>query len=57
MFAINDFLLSGKYCIHQTMSERPGVGGVLHQIVGREVWHMIKKDPIRNACFVKMRGQ
>ncbi len=29
--------------MHQTMSERPGVGGVLHQIFGREVRHAIKK--------------
>ncbi len=32
--------------MHKTMSERPGVGGVLHQIFGREVRHAKKMDPI-----------
>ncbi len=29
--------------MHKTMSERPEVGGVLHQIFGTEVRHAIKK--------------
>ncbi len=29
--------------MHKTMSERPGMGGVLHQIFGREDRYAIKK--------------
>ncbi len=38
-------------CMHKTMSERPGVG-VLHQIFGREVQHVITKiDPIESKVL------
>ncbi len=38
--------------MHKTMSERPGVWGVLHQIFGREVRQVIKKmDPIESKVL------
>ncbi len=40
----------------KTMSERPGVGGVLHQIFGREVRHMINKWTQSDLKFCKNEG-
>ncbi len=40
--------------MHKTMSERPG--GVLHQIFGREVWHMIRKWTQSDLKFCKNEG-
>ncbi len=42
--------------MHKTMSEMPGVGGVLHQISGREVRHAIKKLIQSDLTFCKNEG-
>ncbi len=40
---MSDFLLSGKCaCLRLWVK---GLGGVLHQILGREIMHVIKMDP------------
>ncbi len=43
--------------MHKTMSEKPGVGGgVLHQMFGREVQHVIKKWTQSDLKFCKNEG-
>ncbi len=50
--AVSDFLLSGKCA----WVKRPGVGGVLPQMFGREVWHTIKKWTQLDLTFCKNEG-
>ncbi len=52
---MSDFILSGK-CACIRLSERPGVGRVLHQIVGREVRHTINKWTQLDLKFCKNEG-
>ncbi len=42
--------------MHKTMSERPGGEGVLDQIFGREVRHMIRKWTQSDLKFCKNEG-
>ncbi len=42
--------------MHKTMSESPGVGGVVNQIFGRDIWHAIKKWTQLDLKFCKNEG-